>query len=303
MSDQTDTQSSPGVNRPFEIAGKTIVISGGAGGIGSAMARCFHQRGAANVVIADLSEERSTGVARRIAAEGSVDSLGAVIGRQLNVTNPAATRALIEGVEADIAPIDLYCANAGITAGEGIEADVDIWDSLWNVNVMAHVHAARELVPRWIERGGGHLLVTASAAGLLSSPGDAPYSVTKHAAVALAEWISMTHGADGVGVSCLCPQGVRTPMLLGSDADEYADLPDGATWNAASAESSLTADVVNAMDIVEPDDVAVLVADALAQGHFLITPHPEVREYVKFRAADSDRWLGGMQQLIKKLGG
>ena len=179
--------------------------------------------------------------------------------------------------------MDLWCGNAGVGANGGVELANDVWDFNWNVNVMAHVMTARIMVPRWIERGQGHLLLTASAAGLLTNLGTAPYAVTKHACVALAEWIKITYGEKGVGVSCLCPQGVRTPMTEG--------------------DGELAIEVVKAMGMIEPEDVADAVAEGLADDRFLILPHPEVATFEQRRSGDRERWLTGMQKLQATLPG
>ena len=162
---------------------------------------------------------------------------------------------------------------------------------------MAHVIAAGELVPRWTARGRGHLLVTASAAGLLTNLGDAPYSTSKHAAVAFAEWVAITHGHDGVGVTCLCPLGVRKPMVFGSEADEFAALrdPDGSTERDRA--DALALEVVRSMNVLEPSEVAAVALDALTEGRFLALPHDDVATYERARAADHDRWITGMRRL------
>ncbi len=282
------------VNKPFDPRGKVVVVTGGASGIGAALTREFHNRGADTVVIVDLNEDRSRGVAERIAAG---NGNGAVVGAQLDVADGEATTELIDRIEGDHGPIDLYCANAGIATGTGVEADVDMWSRIWNVNVMAHVHAARTLLPRWIERGGGHLLTTASAAAMITNLGDAPYSVTKHGALAFAEWVAITHGARGVGVSCLCPQGVRTPLLFGTSADEFADLPGGTSGSSDDLDASTAAKAVQHQRVLGADEVAAFTADALGRGEFLITPHEEVREYAQKRTEDTDRWIAGMRKL------
>jgi NAD(P)-dependent dehydrogenase (short-subunit alcohol dehydrogenase family) len=174
--------------------------------------------------------------------------------------------------------IDLFCSNAGLGGGGGVEATDETWQRLWDVNVMAHVHAARSVLPAMLERGEGYLLHTASAAGLLTNIGNAPYSVTKHAVVALAEWLAVTFGDRGIGVSCLCPQGVRTQLLL-----DAMDDPAGA--------------VVISQGVIEPADVADAVVAGLADERFLILPHPEVADYWRHKATDPDRWLAGMRKL------
>ncbi len=251
----------------MDIQGAVVVVTGGASGIGRAMAQRFAADGAAKVIIADLDGAGAELVAAEIDGQAA----------QIDVTDEAAMVSLIERTEAEVGPIDLWCGNAGIGTASGLELDNGGWSQIWEVNVMAHVIAARHLVPRWIERGSGHLLITASAAGLLTNLGDAAYSVTKHGAVALAEWVAVTHGGSGIGVSCLCPQGVRTPMT--------------------EAEGELAIEVVQAMGMIEPEEVADAVAAGLARNDFLILPHPEVATYEQRRAGDRARWLTGMQKL------
>jgi NAD(P)-dependent dehydrogenase (short-subunit alcohol dehydrogenase family) len=262
----------------MDVNNAVIVVTGGASGIGRAMARRFAADGAATVILADLDAEGVAEVAAEITATG-VESRGEVI----DMTDETAVILLIDRVESEIGPIDLWCGNAGVGANGGIELGNEVWNFNWDVNVMAHVIAARHLVPRWIERGGGHLLLTASAAGLLTNLGTAPYAVTKHACVALAEWIKITYGERGVGVSCLCPQGVRTPMT--------------------EADGELAIEVVKAMGMIEPEEVADAVAIGLADDRFLILPHPEVATYEQRRAGDRERWLTGMQKLQATLPG
>jgi NAD(P)-dependent dehydrogenase (short-subunit alcohol dehydrogenase family) len=262
----------------MDVSDSVIVVTGGAGGIGRAMVRRFAGDGAAALVIVDIDEVGTAATVAELEAAGVT-----VRGEVVDMTDQAAVEALIDRIEATVGTIDLWCGNAGVGANGGVELPNDVWDFNWNVNVMAHVNAARVLVPRWIERGAGHLLLTASAAGLLTNLGTAPYAVTKHACVALAEWIKITYGEQGVGVSCLCPQGVRTPMT--------------------EADGELAIEVVKAMGMIEPEDVADAVARGLADGHFLILPHPEVATYEQRRAGDRDRWLAGMQKLQASLPG
>ncbi|HTX63624.1 MAG TPA: SDR family oxidoreductase, partial [Acidimicrobiales bacterium] len=260
----------------MELTGKVVVVTGGASGIGEAMCERFGVEGAAAVVVADQDDRKAAGVAARLSASGS--RARAV---RCDVADEDQVVALVERTEAEIGPIDLFCSNAGIAIGGGVEVPDADWERIWRVNVMAHVYAARALVPRMSVRGGGYLLATASAAGLLTNLGSAPYSVTKHAAVALAEWLSITHAREGIRVSCLCPQGVRTPMLLGGlDADEPS-----------------AASVLAAGEMIEPTAVADAVVDALAAERFLVLPHPEVALYERHRADDRERWLAGMRRL------
>jgi NAD(P)-dependent dehydrogenase (short-subunit alcohol dehydrogenase family) len=189
-------------------------------------------------------------------------------------------RGLIDTTEAAHGPIALFCSNAGIGIGRGIDTPDDVWQKIWQVNLMSHVYAARNLIPRMVERGGGYLLNTASAAGLLSQIGSVTYAVTKHAAVALAEWLSITHGHEGIKVSVLCPQAVRTAMTAGNEA------------GVASVDGML-----------EPEQVADAVIETLAAERFLVLPHPEVAEYMKRKTADYDRWLAGMRRLAEQYRG
>lgn len=264
----------------MQVQGAVIVVTGAASGIGRAMARRFAADGAAAVHLVDLDGDG----AKAVAAELTETASGtAAVGSGVDVTDETAIVALIERVEAENGPIDLWCGNAGIGANGGVELDDAVWDANWNVNVLAHVKACRHLIPRWEARGSGHLLITASAAGLLTNLGTAPYAVTKHGAVALAEWLAITHGANGIGVSCLCPQGVRTPMT--------------------EADGELAVEVVKAMGMIEPEEVAEAVAQGLANNDFLILPHPEVARYEQRRAGDRSRWLAGMQKLQASLPG
>ncbi len=194
-------------------------------------------------------------------------------------------KALIEDVERREGPIDLYCANAGIALGTTPLSDDEEWHDAWRVNLMGTVVAVRHLLPRWLERGGGYLLVTASAAGLLTTLGDAAYTATKHAAVGLAEWIWITYSDRGVRVSCLCPQGVRTNMVL----------------NPAAAGAVGTEQVIR-MGLIEPEQVADAVVEGLGDERFLILPHPEVADYVRHKADNHGRWLGGMRKMQRQLG-
>jgi len=255
----------------MDILDATIVVTGGASGIGRALARRFAAEGAGQVYVVDQDGSGAAAVAQEI---GGVSAA-------LDVTDEPAIVALIEQIERDTGPIDLWCGNAGIGANGGVDLDDDAWNANWDVNVLAHVKACRHLIPRWVARGRGHLLITASAAGLLTNLGTAPYAVTKHAAVALAEWIAITHGNDGVGVSCLCPQGVRTPMT--------------------ESDGELAIEVVKAMGMIEPEEVADAVIAGLANDTFLILPHPEVARYEQRRASDRDRWLEGMRSLQARL--
>ncbi|MCB1015627.1 MAG: SDR family oxidoreductase [Acidimicrobiales bacterium] len=267
----------------MELRGKVAVVTGGGNGIGRALCRRFVAEGAACVVVADLGGDAAASV-----AAGLGDAAAAL---EVNVALEGDVVRLVEITEDRYGPIDLFCSNAGIAApAGGVEAPTEGWQQIWDVNVMAHVYAARTLIPRMVDRGGGYLLNTASAAGLLTNLGAAPYSVTKHAAVGLAEWLAITHGDQGIKVSCLCPQGVRTNMLLGA----AGVAPDGDPAQLAGA-------VVLAQGAIEPEDVAEAVVAGLADERFLILPHPEVLDYFRNKAGDYDRWIGGMRKLGRTL--
>ncbi|QES50882.1 dehydrogenase [Streptomyces venezuelae] len=239
-----------------------VVVTGAGGGIGAALAHRFAAEGA-RVVVNDLDPDRAAAVADRIG------------GRALAVPGDAST-VVAEAREALGGTVDIYCANAGIAAGGDAFADEDVWDAAWQTNVMAHVRAARLLLPDWLERGSGRFVSTVSAAGLLTMIGAAPYSVTKHGALAFAEWLSLTYRHRGIQVHAICPQGVRTDMLTA----------------AGSA-----GELVLAPTAIEPDTVADALFDGMAKGTFMILPHPEVAGYYTARATDPDRWLSGMNHL------
>lgn len=249
-------------------------MTGGAGGIGAALARRFAADGAAAVVVADIDLDGATAVAASLPPPVG-------IGLALDVTDEPAVAAAVEQIEAEVGPVDLWCSNAGVASAPGLGDDAD-WQRCWRLHVYAHLLAARHVLPRMAARGRGHLLITASAAGLLTEMDTAPYPVTKHASVALAEWLAIRHGEDGIGVSCLCPQAVRTRMLAGAG-------PDSATLAAGA--------------VLSPEQVAEAVAAALAEDRFLILPHPEVAEFERRRAADRDRWLAGMRRARDRLRG
>jgi NAD(P)-dependent dehydrogenase (short-subunit alcohol dehydrogenase family) len=273
--------------RAMELRDRICVVTGGASGIGRALCQRFAAEGARAVVVVDRL------------ADGAVDTAGSIgdvaTPMTADVTVEADIEAVVERTEEEIGPIDLFVSNAGILGLGGIELPDDTWDLVWKVNVLAHLFAARAVVPRMLERGGGYLLSTASAAGLLTQPGDAPYSVTKHAAVALAEWLSMTYGDQGITVSCLCPMAVATAMLgLPADADDASEAPD---------ELSAAAGAAAVQGILPPRAVADAVVEGLREERFLILPHPEVATFEQRRASDRDRWLAGMRRLNTTLAG
>jgi NAD(P)-dependent dehydrogenase (short-subunit alcohol dehydrogenase family) len=253
-----------------KLDGKCVVITGGASGIGAALARRFAEENARGVVVADVQDAALEAVAR------DVDGLAL----HCDVTDEAQVRALVDAAEARYGPIDLFCSNAGIVLPGGEESSDRDWERSLGVNVMAHIYAARALVPRMIERGGGYLLQTASAAGLLTQIGSATYSVTKHAALAFAEWLAITYGEQGLKVSVLAPQAVNTAMTAG--------IPDGG--------------VAGVDGMLQPEAVAAAVLAGLDAESFLILPHPQVLEYFRRKAADYERWIRGMQRLQARYG-
>lgn len=253
----------------MDLTGRGVVVTGAGRGIGAAYAKAFIARGA-RVVVNDLDP---------VTAQATADELGA-IAVPGDASSEAGVAALVDEARTRFGSVDVFCANAGVARGGTEAVDEKAWEVSWNVNVMAHVRAAKLLVPEWIERGGGTFVTTASAAGLLSIPGAAPYAVTKHAAVAFAEWLSMTYGDRGVRVHAVCPQGVRTDML----------------WNSGAAGRALMEP-----SAVEPDDVAQDLLAAMEDGRFLVLPHPEVAQMYAARAADPDRWLAGMRRMSAAL--
>ncbi|HEY3484514.1 MAG TPA: SDR family oxidoreductase [Ilumatobacteraceae bacterium] len=258
----------------MELAGRHVVVTGAARGIGAALARRFHQAGA-RVVVADrdgLSEVRDS-------LPGSVEVVA-------DVGTEAGNVHLIEAAEEAFGPIDLFFANAGVGFGGDPMTAEEVWDTTFNVNLHAHRWAARHLLPGWLARGEGYFCSTASAAGLLAQIGSAPYSVTKHAAVAFAEWLSITYRDQGIRVSCLCPQGVNTDMLRAGDGLGGSD--GGNQVRLAGA-------------VLEPHEVADVVHDAIVDERFLILPHPEVADYMRLKATEPERWLGGMRKLQRRV--
>lgn len=251
----------------MKLAGRRVVVTGAARGIGAALCRRFAAEGAAGIVVSDRDERG----AQEIAAEVG----GFAVEADLSV--PADVDRLVSTAVDRLGWVDLFCSNAGVRFGAGIGASDEIWERTWRVNTLSHVLAARAVLPSMLQRGEGYLLQTVSAAGLLTDLGDAAYSVTKHAALALAEWLAVSYGDRGIRVSCLCPEGVRTDMLAAAGDPMLAD---GA---------------------IEPEEVAEAVVAGLAEERFLILPHPRVADYVRRRADDPDRWLGGMRRVRRSL--
>jgi len=248
----------------MEMKDRIVVITGGSGGIGQAMARAFLAEGAKQIVLADLHED---------AVQAAANDIGC-IGIACDVTSESDIQSVVEQTIAREGHIDLFCSNAG-AGGAGLLTDAtnEVWQNQWELHVMSHLYAARAVLPSMIARGEGYLLNTASAAGLLAAMGSGPYTVTKAAAVKLAEFLAITHGDDGIGVSVLCPQGVNTAMAPKSLGDGQTD------------------------GIIEPEQLAQTVVECIREGRFHVLPHPEVEDYVRRKGDDVDRWLIGMRRL------
>jgi NAD(P)-dependent dehydrogenase (short-subunit alcohol dehydrogenase family) len=253
----------------MELRDRVVVITGAGSGIGAALARRFSKEQPRALVLADLN----LGAAREVADRTDAVAI------EVDVARPDDNNRLIDEVEELFGPIDLFCANAGIGFAGDEQTPPEDWDRMWQVNVMSHVHAARRLVPSWTERRAGYFLGTVSAAGLLTNLKAAQYSVTKHAALAFAEWLAITYGDQGIKVSCLCPMGVKTPFL--DSATEFQDLL--------------------LPHAIHPEAVADEVVSGLASERFLILPHPEVEQFFRNKANDYDRWLEGMRRLQRSV--
>jgi len=256
----------------MDIKDKVVIVTGAASGIGKALAERFAKGGARAVVVADLDGAGAEAVAAGVGG----------LGLKVDVSNEAEVQQLVQTATERFGRVDVFCSNAGIIARADEDASNAQWQRHWDVNLMAHVYAARAVLPQMLERGEGYLVQTASAAGLLSQVNAAPYSVTKHAAVGFAEWLSIAHGDRGIRVSCLCPQGVLTPMLMGKDGMQRAH-----SFLGAGA--------------VSPESVAEEVVKAMREERFLVLPHAEVLTFMQRKTADYDRWLGGMRRLRAKV--
>ena len=264
----------------MDLAGRSVVVTGGASGIGRALCRAFARQGVRGTVVADLNGEGARAVAEELAEQGYP-----AVAVTVDVSDESELKALVASAESAFGVLDVFCANAGMVVPGGVEVPDDVWQRMWAVNVQSHIFAARAVLPAMLERGEGYLVHTASAAGMLTQLGSAPYSVTKHAVVALAEWLSITHGDAGLRVSCLCPQGVWTAMTGG---DELGSR-------------DATVSTVGRDGMLEPEAVAEAVMEAMAEERFLILPHPEVATYEQRRAGDRERWLGAMRALQAQL--
>lgn len=255
----------------MELRGKVVVVTGGGNGIGRALCERFADEGARGVVVADVDVAAAECVAKEISG----------IAVACDVAREPDVQSLVKQTEAAYGAIDLFCSNAGITVKGGLETPDAEWQRMWEVNFLSRLYAARAVVPSMLARGGGYLLQVASAAGLLTEIGSASYSVTKHADVAFAEWLSVQYGREGIGVSVVCPLGVETDMIDRDDpVHRYLQIKS-----------------------ILPGDVAAAVVEGLADERFLILPHPEVAEFFERKAEDHDRWLRGFQRLRQKLTG
>ena len=251
----------------MDIQGKRVVVTGAASGIGRALVLAFHKHGASKVVSVDINKADADNTAKEVHGI----AIEANVGDEQDIQ-----RVVIESTEW-MQGIDIFCSNAGIMGEVGLlDTSTEKWQKIWEVNVMAHIFAAKAVLPQMLERGNGYLVNTASAAGLLTTLGAAPYTVTKTAAVSFAEWVKITYGEKGIGVSCLCPQAVRTAMTKNGPGVAGVD------------------------GMIEPEEVAEEVIKAIQSETFLVTPHQEVLEYVKRKANDRDRWIAGMQRLQKQ---
>lgn len=260
----------------MELKDKVVVITGAGSGIGRAMAVRFKQEGAKHIVAVDINKEN---------VQATADSLGCHA-MTADVSSESDMIRVIEETEANWGPIDLFCSNAGVGVASTLDASNEEWQKSWDINVMAHVYIARHLVPRMLARGGGYFLITSSAAGLLNQIGGASYGVTKHAAVGFGEWLAMHYQHRGIKVSMLCPQAVRTAMTTSAEAQGSAQL------QSASVDG-----------MMDPQEVMESVVQGLTDESFLILPHPEVLDYIRGKTANYDRWIGGMNKLMRSLMG
>jgi len=257
----------------MHIKDKVVVVTGGASGIGKSLSERFAREGARAVIVSDINQAGVDATVADIAALTEARGIVANVGKEDEVS------ALVDATLAEFGHIDLFCSNAGIFTAGGENVSTEAWQSIWDINVMSHVFAARAVLPSMLERGEGYLLNTSSAAGLLSQVGSAPYSVTKHAAIGFAEWLSITYGNRGIRVSALCPQAVRTAMTAVGAGDGGVAGLDG---------------------MLEPEQLANTVIETLEKEEFLVLPHPEVLTYMRRKTDDYDRWLGGMRRLNDK---
>ena len=267
----------------MQIDERVAIVTGAGSGIGRALAQALAASGA-RVLGADIDGDAAAETAKAIRARG-----GTALSARADAAATADIEALVAQADAELGPVDIYVANAGIIGAAGLGTD-DEWDRILDVNLRAHIRAADVVIPQWVSRGRGYFVSVASAAGLLSQIGAAGYAVTKHAAVGFAEWLAITYGDNGIGVSCVCPLGVDTPLL---DAVRAASEPE-ARAGAAS--------IVNSGAVITPEQVAVATVDAVQQEHFLVLPHPQVLDMYRHKGSDYDRWIAGMRRYQRSLG-
>lgn len=260
------------------VDGSVAVVTGAGSGIGRSIAAGLASAGA-SVVACDLDADSASETAE----------LTGGVAVAADAASTAGIAAVLDSARRAFGPVDIYVANAGVVGAPGLGADETAWDRILDVNLRGHVRAAKAVLPEWLERGGGHFVSVASAAGLLTQLGAAPYSVSKHAAVGFAEWLAITYGDNGIGVSCVCPMGVDTPLLRGMSGSSDAEARiAGAAVTGAGA-------------VIDPDEVATLVVRAIAEGTFLVLPHPEVLDMYRQKGADYDRWIAGMRRYQRTL--
>ena len=264
----TNNNSTVATPPGIDPKGKNCIITGGAGGIGSSLARILHKEGAKNIILADKVDSNKT--AKEVLGKSYT----------LDVGSKNEMKKFIQSVQNEFGQIDIFFGNAGIANKDDHTISEERWNQIWQVNVAQHMYAARELIPGMLNRGSGWFVITASAAGLLSQVGSVSYSTTKHAAVGFAEWLAITYGDRGIGTSVLCPQGVRTAMTAAMKNGGVAGI-DG---------------------MLEPEEVANITIKSIKKGIFLITPHNVVREYQKLKIENPERWIKGMRKLYKKYG-
>lgn len=265
----------------MQIEGTVVVITGAGSGIGRAVARKFADAGAA-VVAGDIDADAAAATAAGIGERA--------VGVGADAASAAGIATLLDAARDAFGPVDIYVANAGVIGASGLGSDED-WDRVLAVNLRAHIRAADALLPDWIARGSGHFVSVASAAGLLTQVGAAGYAVSKHAAVGFAEWLSITHGDNGIGVTCVCPMGVATPLL-----DAITDSEDATARVAAAS-------ITTAGDVLSAEDVAAATLEGVREGRFLVLPHPEVLDMYRGKGVDYDRWISGMRRYQRALGG
>lgn len=260
----------------MELKDKVVVITGAGSGIGRAMAVRFKQDGAKHIVAVDINKDNVQATADLVGCHAMT----------ADVSSESDMLKVVDDTETNLGPIDLFCSNAGVGIAPGLDSANHEWQKSWDINVMAHVYISRHLVPRMVARGGGYFLITSSAAGLLNQIGGASYGVTKHAAVGFGEWLAIHYQHQGIKVSMLCPQAVRTAMTTAGDAQETAQI------QSASIDG-----------MIEPEEAMESVVQGLRDESFLILPHGVVLDYIRGKTADYDRWIGGMNKLMRSLTG